>query len=214
MQISKTLTINVTGLLTVDVEAPSRWYVDSSMGIIIRASGISVSGPWGVSVDWGDGTSTSEGFMLPPPWNLYHIYSSVGSYNITVTVTDLYTGATGSRTVTVQIGTPLTVSFEADKKSGNAPLTVKFTCSASGGFLNYSWKIDFGDGSTPASGIRTSEGTWTESHTYNNPGTYTATLTVEDSQTTQFRVALIDVATIGRAVIPIALGTALILLVK
>jgi parallel beta-helix repeat protein len=64
--------------------------------------------------------------------------------------------------------------INATPQSGTAPLSVSFNASASsdpdGDTLVYSW--NFGDGAS-GSGIETS-------HTYNNPGAYTATLTVDD----------------------------------
>ena len=64
-----------------------------------------------------------------------------------------------------------------DKKIGSAPLTITFSGSKSVDFdndtLSYSWK--FSDDDTKASGEKTS-------HTFNNEGTYTVTLTTTDKQ--------------------------------
>ena len=69
-----------------------------------------------------------------------------------------------------------TASFTADPTSGVAPLAVNFDASASSAtgnasIVSYSWR--FGDGNS-GSGVFTS-------HTYTSEGSYTATLTVEDS---------------------------------
>ncbi|MGP3775250.1 PQQ-dependent sugar dehydrogenase [Streptomyces sp. SDT5-1] len=67
-----------------------------------------------------------------------------------------------------------TVDAKADKTSGQAPLKVKFTSTASdadGDALTYSWK--FGDGTTGTGAA--------PSHTYKKNGTYTATVTVKDA---------------------------------
>ncbi|MCB2205824.1 PKD domain-containing protein [bacterium] len=70
--------------------------------------------------------------------------------------------------------TPPVASFTATPSSGDAPLQVSFDASTSddpdGSIVAYDW--DFGDGST-GSGMLIS-------HTYQNGGTYTATLTVTD----------------------------------
>jgi len=73
---------------------------------------------------------------------------------------------------------PPVASMSATPTQGNAPLSVSFDGSASydpdGNIILYEW--DFGDGNT-ASG----QALLTTDHTYQNPGTYTATLTVKDN---------------------------------
>jgi PKD repeat protein len=68
-----------------------------------------------------------------------------------------------------------TVDATADPKSGTAPLAVAFSANGAdpeGQTLTYSW--DFGDGSTS---LRQNP-----DHTYMEPGTYTAKVTVKDSK--------------------------------
>jgi uncharacterized repeat protein (TIGR01451 family) len=76
--------------------------------------------------------------------------------------------------------TPPTAALRATPTSGPAALTVNFNASGSSdpdaGDSIASYTFYFGDGSSPA----TQPGP-TVSHTYNNPGTYHATLTVTDS---------------------------------
>jgi PKD repeat protein len=67
----------------------------------------------------------------------------------------------------------LTASATDSPTAGQAPLTVNFKGSASGGTSPYSYRWTFGDG-----GSSTSQN---PSHTYSSAGTYTATLTVTDS---------------------------------
>ena len=61
-----------------------------------------------------------------------------------------------------------TADFTADPTSGCAPLTVNFSDASSGEITDWSW--DFGDGTTSTEQNPT--------HTYNNPGNYTVSLTV------------------------------------
>ena len=80
-------------------------------------------------------------------------------------------------------------SFTASPTSGDAPLAVSFNGSSSndpdGTIVSHSWT--FGDGNT-GSGV-------SPSHTYNNAGTYTATLTVtDDDGATDSSSRLIQVA--------------------
>ncbi|HUU27213.1 MAG TPA: PKD domain-containing protein [archaeon] len=69
-----------------------------------------------------------------------------------------------------------TASFTTKPESGNPPLTVQFDASASndpdGTIAAYAW--DFGDGTT-STGV-------TASHTYENTGNYTISLTVTDNE--------------------------------
>jgi len=88
--------------------------------------------------------------------------------------------ATATVTVTVRpINHPPTVTLGADQTSGPLPLAVSFTATATdpdGDPLTYAW--NFGDGATkPAGGA-------TESHTYQNTGSFTATVTVSDGTVT------------------------------
>ncbi|WP_405407924.1 PQQ-dependent sugar dehydrogenase [Streptomyces decoyicus] len=65
------------------------------------------------------------------------------------------------------------VDAKADKTSGQAPMQVKFSSTASdadGGTLTYAW--NFGDGTTGTGA--------TPGHTYKKNGTYTATVTAKD----------------------------------
>ena len=63
---------------------------------------------------------------------------------------------------------PPVASFTASKKSGEAPLTVNFTSTSAGTITSFAWK--FGDGTVSTS--------MNPSYTYQNAGTYTASLTV------------------------------------
>jgi cytochrome c len=70
---------------------------------------------------------------------------------------------------------PPVVSVSATPTTGTLPLAVEFTGTATdaeGDALTYAW--DFGDGGTA--------NTLNATHTYNAPGTFTATLTVTDSK--------------------------------
>lgn len=68
----------------------------------------------------------------------------------------------------------LSASASASPNTGNAPLAATLTGSATGGTAPYSYSWNFGDGSV-ASSVQD------PGHTYQKPGTYTATLTVTDS---------------------------------
>jgi PKD repeat protein len=126
--------------------------------------------PYTYSWNFGDGTtSTSQ--------NPSHTYSTAGTYTATLTVTDSASPAnTATSQVTTNVsavGNPLSASASANPTSGQIPLTVSFTGSATGGTPAYTYSWNFGDGTTSTS--------QNPSHTYSTAGTYTATLTVKDS---------------------------------
>jgi PKD repeat protein len=126
--------------------------------------------PYTYSWNFGDGTtSTSQ--------NPTHTYSAAGTYTATLTVTDSESPAktaTSSVTVTVSaVGNPLTASAGATPTSGQIPVNVTFSGTATGGTPPYSYSWNFGDGTTSTAQNPT--------HTYSTAGTYTATLTVTDS---------------------------------
>ncbi len=122
--------------------------------------------------DFGDGAS---GDGTTPT----HTYTGAGTFTATLTVTD-DDGAVGTTSETITVNkpdnVPPTASFTVTPQSGEAPLDVTFDASAStdpdGDIVSYAW--DFGDGqSGDGSGPL---------HTYAEPGTYTATLTVADDE--------------------------------
>jgi PKD repeat protein len=128
--------------------------------------------PYSYSWNFGDGSATST------TQNPSHTYSAAGTYTAKLTVTDSASPAnTATSTVTVKVsavGSPLTATASALPTSGQVPLNVSFTGSASGGTPPYSYSWNFGDGSAASTAQN-------PSHTYSNPGTFTAKLTVTDS---------------------------------
>lgn len=123
--------------------------------------------PYTYSWAFGDGgTSTSQ--------SPTHTYAADGSYTATLTVTDSASGtATASAYITVGGGTPLSATATATPMTGQPPLAVNFTVTASGGAPPYTYAWDFGDGATSTD--------QNPSHTYEADGIYSATVKVTDS---------------------------------
>jgi PKD repeat protein len=118
------------------------------------------------SWDWnfGDGYTSNEA-------EPYHVYNTVGSYTVTLTVTDANGSDTRTRPGYISVQTAsVDAIFTATPISGAAPLVVQFTdqSMAAGGVTAWAW--DFGDGATSTVA--------SPSHTYTLDGTYTVSLTI------------------------------------
>ncbi|HJV65848.1 MAG TPA: PKD domain-containing protein, partial [Geomonas sp.] len=129
-------------------------FVDSSTGSI-------------TSWLWNFGDSTTSTLQNPT-----HVYTSAGSYNVTLTVTG--TDGSDSKTqpnyITVNPVSPV-ADFSATPQTGTVPLSVSFTDSSVGSITGWLW--DFGDSTTSTQ--------QNPSHVYNSAGSYTVTLTVTGS---------------------------------
>uniref|UniRef100_UPI0024948C86 PKD domain-containing protein n=1 Tax=Cellulophaga baltica TaxID=76594 RepID=UPI0024948C86 len=127
--------------------------------------------------NFGDGTTATTA-------NPSHTFTTAGTYDVTLTVTDDGTPSLSSSeaaitiTVTAPANQAPTAVASSDVTSGEASLAVQFTGDTStdlddGDVLTYAW--DFGDGTTAI--------TANPSHTFTTAGTYTVTLTVTDDGT-------------------------------
>lgn len=145
------------------------------LGVILSSAGSADSDGSIVSYDWdfGDGSPHSNAA------NISHLYTAQGTYSAVLTVVD-DDGASATSTVVVNVAAPNvapTVVATANPAFGKSPLAVSFssagTADSDGTIASYQW--NFGD-TAPASSTSANP-----SHTYNTPGTYTATLTVTDN---------------------------------
>jgi len=75
------------------------------------------------------------------------------------------------------VNAPLSVNFISGACNNGTTTTVNFTSTATGGVTPYTFLWNFGDGNTSTLQNPT--------HTYNNPGPYTANLTVTGAENTQ-----------------------------
>ena len=129
----------------------------------------------------GDGSDplTSEDGALS------HTYAVAGSYDATCTAVDDEGAETTSEPVTVNVAAhqnqrPMIDAFSVSPTSGEAPLAVTVVCQASdsdGTVVGY--EFNPADGSEP---MTSGGGTFSQSYTYENPGSYPTTCTAYDDQ--------------------------------
>lgn len=117
--------------------------------------------------DFGDGTTST--LQNPPA----HTYAAFGTYNVTLTVTNLPSGCISTKTVAVVVY-DLIAQFAADDSVVCKNQGVNFTAQSSAHITDYIW--DFGDGATQTTATNTT------SHAYTANGTYTVTLVVKDAR--------------------------------
>ncbi len=138
----------------------TRGNVDLTVQFTDKSTGSPTSWNW----NFGDGaTSTGQ--------NPAHIYTTPGTYTVTLTVTggdQTHTEAKTAYITAVDPGVPPVAEFRADTTGGYAPLTVQFFDQSQGDVDEWLW--DLGDGVTSDKPNPT--------HTYTTAGTYAVTLTV------------------------------------
>lgn len=123
------------------------------------------SGPWQYLWDFGDGTTS------PDPNVASHEYGIYGVFTITLTVTSQFCVETFARSVTINPIPPI-VDFDFEPEDGCAPLAVQFTNLTQFAEQDtYVW--DFGEGDATSGAVN-------PTYIYNEPGTYTVTLSASN----------------------------------
>ena len=93
--------------------------------------------------DFGDGNSSAEAGPI-------HQYATVGSYNVTINVTDSVADADGCA-FAITVNPPLDVTdCKADPNPTKVGYNTTFSANATGGVGTLTWDWDFGDGNSSA----------------------------------------------------------------
>lgn len=128
--------------------------------------------------DFGDGSPTVVAGSNP----VFHTYANAGSYVVKLTLNDTsYCNSPETYVDTLRVAANVKAVFSTPAR-GCAPYDAVFSNQSVGG-SRFIW--DFGDGTTATSPPAS------PTHRYDNPGTYTVTLTAIDSNTCN----IIDVTT-------------------
>gem|GEM_PF-3618602 len=125
--------------------------------------------------DFGDGNTSDE--VAPT-----HTYTAPGDYTVSLTLEETLSGCVGGTETRVDLVrlVDYTAGFTANPTTGCNPLTVQFSDTSALQIGNQRVSWDFGDGSAIVSGAGTGA-IRSPSHTYTLGGTYTVTMTVEDT---------------------------------
>ena len=107
--------------------------------------------------------------------NPVFVYNTPGTYSANLTATNTGGPSSIMKTVTVNVPGPTipVVNFDADNRTGPAPLTVHFTDSSSGTPTAWAWDFN-NDGVID-------DITQNPVHTYTAPGTYQVNLTASNA---------------------------------
>jgi PKD repeat protein len=163
---SKTVTVTVPALAASFTFAPSSPQVNSL--ITFTGSGSGGVTPYLYSWTFGDGQTASGAIVT-------YAYATAGIFAVTLTLTDAATTqAISTQNLTIA-PLPITASFTITPNPTEVNVPVSFSATATGGtppYVNFSW--NFGDGSALGSGSLVT-------HAYASAGTFSVTVTVEDS---------------------------------
>lgn len=155
-----------TAVLTNYINAttvPTAGFTSATNGATVNFSNTSIGGTT-YSWNFGDNGSSSQ-------TNPSHTYTTDGTYTVVLTSTNGCGTSTASQTVTIV--TPPIPGFTADNTSGCGPLSVQFINQSSANTTSVSWSFP---GGTPSTSTQNNPMV-----VYNNPGTYSVTMTATNS---------------------------------
>lgn len=163
----------------ISVKLPVSVYANPTSGkaplaVTFTAATSGGTSPYTFNWNFGDGQTGTGDYVS-------HTYSTTGSYTAKVTVTDSATPKpnTGEKSTSISVAETspnFYVTLDASPNSGLAPLNVQFTATPYYGTSPYIFYWNFGDGATQTTSSSVA------THAYQSSGTYTASVTANDSQ--------------------------------
>jgi PKD repeat protein len=159
-----TETWNLTPALLVAIGGTTAGIVPFTVNVSSSVIGVA---PFTYNWSWGDGSTDNT------TANASHTYATVGTFSVSLSVSDLYGKVTVAGTkvhVYLMIGVLANSSVDA----GDAPLTVEFSADVIGGVIPDRVAWSFGDGGTAT--------TVNAAHVYESAGNFTWRLNATDSQ--------------------------------
>jgi LPXTG-motif cell wall-anchored protein len=151
--------------------------------LVVRFNDTTENSPTVWSWKFGDGGKSSE-------QNPVHTFTDPGSYTVSLSVENTAGKDSLKKSEYIEVN-PLSspvASFTASATSGKAPLVVRFNDTSAN--TPTSWLWAFGDGSTSPE--------QNPSHTYQEPGTYTVSLTATNAAGNSFKSITILADGIGQ----------------
>jgi PKD repeat protein len=136
---------------------------------------------WSATVDYGDGSGEQNLVLNGKDFTMDHLYPAVGTYTVTVKVTDNQ-GAVDTETFTVKVNAPPHIN-----PFPNATINEGGTYSENGSYADVdsvSWTgtVNYGDGSGVQNLSLNPDKTFSLNHLYEDNGSYQVTVTITDNQ--------------------------------
>jgi PKD repeat protein len=140
-----------------------------TLPLTVNFTGAGTGGTQPYSYRWtfGDGSDAVT------EQNPSHTFATVGSFPVTLTVTDSGAQAATDDHLRIYVTSSFLVTASATPTTGPAPLTVQFSAALQGGTAPYQYSWTFGDGGTSTEAA--------PSHVYAADGSYNAVLAVVDN---------------------------------
>jgi PKD repeat protein len=139
------------------------------------------SDTWSGTVDYGDGSSIETLILnFDKTFDLSHIYSDNGEFNVTVTIKDDDSGTDSDIAVVTVNNVAPTVDAGSDKNMNEGSLMTGSGSFTDPGSDTWTGTIDYGDG-TGSQALSLSGKSFSFSHVYADNGVYTVTITITDN---------------------------------